>query len=110
MDPFAAKNTHFSCVGGRSEAGSGVSYFGWIFSKYNFLHRFYIDSQFWNNNGRHDSRLRLRKQLGHGMTYEEAVAMYPHDEVHVQVDGVVRPMTPKEYEAFIQKQVDYIPE
>jgi hypothetical protein len=23
--PFAAKNTHFSCVGGRSEAGSGVN-------------------------------------------------------------------------------------
>jgi hypothetical protein len=24
-DPFAAKNTHFSCVGGRSEAASGVN-------------------------------------------------------------------------------------
>ena len=43
------------------------------------------------------------------MKYEEAVAMYPHDEVFGQVDDVVRPMTPKEYEAFIQKQVNYIP-
>jgi hypothetical protein len=30
--------------------------------------------------------------------------------VHVQVDDVVRPMTPAEYEAFIQKQVAYQPE
>lgn len=44
------------------------------------------------------------------MTYEEAIALYPHDEVHVQVDGVVRSMTPAEYEAFIQKQVAYQPE
>ena len=44
------------------------------------------------------------------MTYEEAIAMYPHDEVHIQIDDVVRPMTPAEYEAFIQKQVNYIPE
>jgi hypothetical protein len=43
------------------------------------------------------------------MTYEEAVAMYPHDEVHIQVDGVVRPMTPAEYEAFIQRLVDNVP-
>jgi hypothetical protein len=43
------------------------------------------------------------------MTYAEAVALYPHDEVHIQVDGVVRPMTPAEYEAFIQKQVEYQP-
>jgi hypothetical protein len=43
------------------------------------------------------------------MTYEEAVALYPHDEVHIQVDDVVRPMTPAEYEAFIQKQVNYVP-
>ena len=43
------------------------------------------------------------------MTHEEAVAMYPHDEVFIQVDDLVRPMTPKEYEAFIQRQVDYIP-
>ena len=44
------------------------------------------------------------------MTYQEAVEMYPHDEVFIQVDGVVRPMTPAEYEAFIQRQVDYVPE
>jgi hypothetical protein len=43
------------------------------------------------------------------MTYEEAIAMYPHDSVHIQVDGVVRPMTPAEYEAFIEKQVEYVP-
>lgn len=39
------------------------------------------------------------------MTYEEAIAMYPHDEVHIQIDGVVRVMTPAEYEAFIERQV-----
>ena len=44
------------------------------------------------------------------MTYEEAVAMYPHDSVFAQVGDVVRPMTPAEYEAFIQRQVDYVPE
>jgi hypothetical protein len=44
------------------------------------------------------------------MTYAEAVALYPHDEVHIQVDDVVRPMTPAEYEAFIEKQVNAIPE
>jgi hypothetical protein len=43
------------------------------------------------------------------MTYEEAVAMYPHDEVHVQIDGVVRLMTPAEYEAFIEQQVNAEP-
>jgi hypothetical protein len=43
------------------------------------------------------------------MTYAEAIAMYPHDEVHIQVDDVVRPMTPAEYEAFIQLQVEYVP-
>ena len=40
------------------------------------------------------------------MTYEEAIAMYPHDEVHIQIDGVVRVMTPAEYEAFIERQVN----
>jgi hypothetical protein len=40
------------------------------------------------------------------MTYEEAIAMYPINEVHIQVDDVVRPMKPKEYEAFIQQQVN----
>jgi hypothetical protein len=40
------------------------------------------------------------------MTYEEAVQMYPRNEVHIQIDNVVRPMTPKEYEAFIEKQVN----
>ena len=40
------------------------------------------------------------------MTYEEALAMYPHDEVEIQVDDLVRPMTPAEYEAFIQRQMN----
>lgn len=40
------------------------------------------------------------------MTYEEAVEMYPHSEVHIQIDGVVRLMTPAEYEAFIERQVN----
>jgi hypothetical protein len=43
------------------------------------------------------------------MTYEEAIALYPHSEVHVQIDDVVRLMTPAEYEAFIQQQVEYVP-
>ena len=43
------------------------------------------------------------------MTYAEAIAMYPHDSVFIQVDETVRPMTPAEYEAFIQRQVDYVP-
>ena len=43
------------------------------------------------------------------MTYEEAVATYPHDEIHIQVDDVVRLMTPAEYEAFIQRQVNAKP-
>ena len=43
------------------------------------------------------------------MTYEEALAMYPHDAVFIQVDDLVRPMTPAEYEAFIQQQVDAVP-
>jgi len=43
------------------------------------------------------------------MTYAEAVALYPHDETYIQVDEVVRPMTPAEYEAFIQRQVNYVP-
>ena len=40
------------------------------------------------------------------MTYAEAIAMYPHDSVHIQVDDVVRLMTPAEYEEFIQRQVE----
>jgi hypothetical protein len=40
------------------------------------------------------------------MTYEEAIEMYPYDEVFVQVDDLVRPMTPAEYEAFIQSVVN----
>ena len=40
------------------------------------------------------------------MTYEEAIEMYPRDEIHIQVDDVVRPMTPAEYEEFIQRQVN----
>ena len=44
------------------------------------------------------------------MTYAEAVAMYPHDEVEIQIDNVVRLMTPAEYEEFIQRQVNYVPE
>ena len=43
------------------------------------------------------------------MTYAEAVALYPHDSVFIQIDETVRPMTPAEYEAFIQRQVDYVP-
>jgi len=43
------------------------------------------------------------------MTYEEAIAMYPHSEIHIQIDDVVRPMTPAEYEEFIQRQVDAPP-
>jgi len=39
------------------------------------------------------------------MTHAEAVAMYPHNSVHIQVDDVVRPMTPAEYEAFIEQQM-----
>jgi hypothetical protein len=43
------------------------------------------------------------------MTHAEAVAMYPHDEVHIQIDGLVRVMTPAEYEAFIERQVNAEP-
>jgi hypothetical protein len=43
------------------------------------------------------------------MTYAEAVAMYPHDEVKIQIDDTVRPMTPAEYEEFIQRQVNAEP-
>ena len=43
------------------------------------------------------------------MTYEEAVAKYPHDETFIQIDDLVRVMTPAEYEAFIQKEVNYVP-
>jgi len=39
------------------------------------------------------------------MTHQEAVEMYPHNEVFIQVDNVVRPMTPAEYEEFIQRQM-----
>ena len=39
------------------------------------------------------------------MTHAEAVAMYPHDSVFIQVDGVVRPMTPAEYEEFIERNM-----
>ena len=43
------------------------------------------------------------------MTYEEAIAAYPHDSVEIQIDDVVRLMTPAEYEAFIQRQVNAVP-
>jgi hypothetical protein len=43
------------------------------------------------------------------MTYEEAIAMYPHDAVFIQIDDVVRLMKPKEYEAFIERQVTNTP-
>jgi hypothetical protein len=43
------------------------------------------------------------------MTYEEAIAMYPHSEIKTQIDDLVRPMTPAEYEAFIQLQVTFVP-
>jgi len=39
------------------------------------------------------------------MTHAEAVAMYPHDSVFIQIDNVERLMTPAEYEAFIQRQM-----
>lgn len=44
------------------------------------------------------------------MTYAEAIEMYPHDQVEIQIDNVVRLMTPAEYEEFIQRQVNYVPE
>jgi hypothetical protein len=44
------------------------------------------------------------------MTYEEAIAAYPHDTVFIQVDDVERLMTPAEYEAFIERQVNAVPE
>jgi hypothetical protein len=40
------------------------------------------------------------------MTYEEAIAMYPQDEVFIQVDDVERTMTDEEYAEFINKQVN----
>ena len=43
------------------------------------------------------------------MTYAEAIALYPHDAVFIQIDDNVRPMTPAEYEEFIQRQVNYVP-
>jgi hypothetical protein len=43
------------------------------------------------------------------VTYQEAVALYPHDQVNIQIDDIVRPMTPAEYEEFIQRQVNYEP-
>ena len=43
------------------------------------------------------------------MTHEEAVAMYPHDEVFIQIGDVVRPMTLAEYEEFIQRQMSFVP-
>jgi hypothetical protein len=43
------------------------------------------------------------------MTYAEAIAAFPHDEVYIQIDDTVRLMTPEEYETFIKKQVDYQP-
>ena len=43
------------------------------------------------------------------MTYEEAIAAYPKNEVHIQVDDVVRPMTLAEYEAFIERPVNAEP-
>ena len=43
------------------------------------------------------------------MTYEEAVAMYPQDEVFIQNDDEVRTMTDEEYAAFINQQVNVQP-
>lgn len=43
------------------------------------------------------------------MTYQEAVAMYPHDSVFIQIDETVRPMTLVEYEDFIQRQINAVP-
>ena len=43
------------------------------------------------------------------MTYEEAIAAFPHSEVKFQIDNLVRPMTPEEYDEFIQRQVNAEP-
>ena len=43
------------------------------------------------------------------MTYAEAIATYPHDEVFIQINDTVRPMTPTEYEEFIERQVNAEP-
>lgn len=43
------------------------------------------------------------------MTYEEAIKMYPHDQVYVQTDNETRLLTPAEYEEFIAKQVNAEP-
>jgi hypothetical protein len=43
------------------------------------------------------------------MTPLEAVAMYPHDAVFIQIDDMVRPMTPAEYEAFIERVCNPLP-
>ena len=43
------------------------------------------------------------------MTHAEAIEMYPHDAVFIQVDEVVRPMTPAEYEEFIERQMVAVP-
>ena len=40
------------------------------------------------------------------MTYQEAIEMYPHDSVFIQIDDLVRLMTPSEYEIFIQRQIN----
>ena len=39
------------------------------------------------------------------MTYEEAIAMYPQDEVFIQVDDETRTMTDEEYEAWVEQGV-----
>jgi hypothetical protein len=43
------------------------------------------------------------------MTYEEAVAMYPQDEVFIQIDDETRTMNDEEYAAFINQQVNAQP-
>ena len=43
------------------------------------------------------------------MTYEEAIAAFPHSEVKFQVDDIVRPMTQAEYDEFIERQINAEP-
>jgi hypothetical protein len=44
------------------------------------------------------------------MTIDEYKALYPQDEVFIQVDDTERTMTDEEYEAWVVYCVDYINE
>lgn len=43
------------------------------------------------------------------MTYDEAIKMYPKDQVFIQIDDETRLLTSDEYEEFISKQVSAEP-